>query len=205
MPHISYCLPIVKPSRDLVLKTITKHIHEYDYFEVWLDRIKDINDKVVQQLQDQLGDRLIAKLPGPKISLFNHSPALVDVSVAAIPKNSKLNLIISYHNYAETPSDAQFKKIIALMSIHRPKIYKIATHCRQVEDAIRLLQLLVALKSQGLKCIVIGMGELGKLTRVAGALWGNEFTFAPLVESEKTAAGQLTQPKLELILQALTR
>ena len=204
--HIKYCLPIAKNSRDLVLKTINEHIHEYDYFEVWFDQVKDINDEFVSQLQQLLQDRLIIKMPGKWVDKFAASPVLVDLDITAIKKShSNINLITSYHNYKETPTDQDLAKIVEQMSAYKPRIYKIATNCEKPQDAVRLLNLLLTLKQQGLKCIVIGMGELGKLTRVAGVLWGNEFTFAPLVESEKTAEGQLTKSQLELILQELNR
>lgn len=203
--HLKYCLPIVKPSKNLVLQVIADHTHEYDYFEVWFDHIQDIDAEFVSTLQHKLGARLIAKHPGPNLSLFYGSPALVDVDIASNQGKLKVNLITSYHNYQETPDDKKLEEIIDLMSVYKPKIYKIATQCNSNSDALRLLQLLLRLKKSGLRCVIIGMGQIGRLTRIAGAMWGNEFTYAPLTGGEKTAPGQLYKSQLELILKQLHR
>jgi 3-dehydroquinate dehydratase len=63
--------------------------------------------------------------------------------------------------------------------------------------------LLLSLKSEQKKYIILGMGEHGTITRVYGALWGNEMTFAPEKEGEETAPGQLTRHEMETILTIL--
>ena len=47
------------------------------------------------------------------------------------------------------------------------------------------------------------MGEFGVVSRVFGALWGNEMTFAPAVKTEQSAPGQLTRSQLENIFKEL--
>lgn len=86
--------------------------------------------------------------------------------------------------------------IIKAMSRNRPKIFKIATFCRSKKDALRLLDILQTLKKEGKKCIVLGMGKFGIITRIFGSLWGNEMIFAPLTIIEQSAPGQLTKSQL---------
>jgi 3-dehydroquinate dehydratase type I len=83
-------------------------------------------------------------------------------------------------------------------------IVKISTQCTTQREALRLLSLLIDLREAGQKCIVLGMGKHGVITRVFGTVWGNELTFAPVELSNRSAAGQLTVDKLDSIMQALT-
>jgi 3-dehydroquinate dehydratase type I len=117
----------------------------------------------------------------------------------------KVNLIASYHNYQETPDTLQLRRIIDIMKPYRPAVYKLSTLCQTEEDALRLLQQLLELKAKGVRAIVSGMGGPGAVTRVFGALWGNEMVFAPLSEEGRSAPGQLTRQQLETIFKELEK
>ena len=86
------------------------------------------------------------------------------------------------------------------MKQYNPEIFKISTFCKTEEDSLKLLSSLLKLKAEKKKFIVLGMGEKGLIVRIYGALWGNEFNFAPENEEEKSAPGQLTREKLSVIL-----
>ncbi len=66
-------------------------------------------------------------------------------------------------------------------------------------DNARLLGLL----DGGKKMVVIGMGEIGKVTRVAAPLSGGLFTFASLTKGKETADGQIDRETLEAIFSSL--
>jgi 3-dehydroquinate dehydratase-1 len=223
--RIDYCLPIIKPSQTEVLEAIRAYDGDYRYFEVWLDYVGDTDEAFVKQLIELLGERLIVLFRRQNLEaiqmdldqrckileLLNNTPALVDLDVMTQTEELNyirehtlaLNTIVSYHNYQQTPDTVQLTAILDTIKGYRPGIYKLATLCANRKDALRLLEQLLELKSQNRRVIVSGMGEFGMATRVFGALWGNEMTFAPVVPAEQSAPGQLTRSQLETIFKQL--
>ena len=222
---IQYCLPIIKSSKTDILKTINTNKNVYDFFEVWLDYINDLDKAFLENLAKDLGGKLIVVFRRQNyekqhmdlekrlifISLFKNSPVLVDLDIVEQEKEIqyikedrlRINTLLSYHNYQKTPSDSTLRKIVDTMNIYKPTILKIAAMCNNKKDAIRLLGLTLELKDRGKNCIVLGMGEFGTITRIFGTLWGNEMIFAPKVVTEQSAPGQLTKSQLEVIFEQL--
>jgi 3-dehydroquinate dehydratase type I len=219
-----YCLPIIRSSKAEVLSTIAKHRDRYQYFEVWLDYISDIDLTFVQTLINQFGDELVLVLRrqelepiqmalSQRLAVIDElagSPVLLDLDISQTRELSHLKLLqqpvqllASYHNYQETPGDAELQKILEAMAKFKPAIYKLATLCQSANDALRLLMLLSELKSVGKHAILLGMGESGQITRIFGAFLGNELTFAPARAEEASAPGQLTRKQLETIFKEL--
>lgn len=219
-----YCLPIIKTETAEVLKIILKNKVSYDFFEVWLDYIKDLNLHFIETLIRNFDGKLIflfrrQRLEPPKMSyqkrikiinLIASSECFLDLDISQKKeleylkkKPKKIRLIISYHNYRKTPSKQKLEKIIIAMSKYNPEIYKISTFCNINSDALSLIDLLSSLKEKSLKCIILGMGEEGIITRIAGAITGNEISFAPLIRKRGSAAGQLTKSELEKILKKI--
>lgn len=217
---INYCLPIIKKSQQEVLEAVKKYRNEYEYLEIWLDPIKEIDnpfvDKLIYMLQDKLillfhrGNEIKTTLSAEQkkkiLDLLDGSQSFIDLDISedeelAYLKRIKVKTIISYHNYKETPVD--LAEIIKRTDKFFPEIYKIATKCNNETDALKLLLLQQNLKSQNKKHIVLGMGEFGTITRVFGTLWGNELIYAPVSKDEASAPGQLTKNELEKIINIL--
>lgn len=222
---VKYCLPIIKSNVNDILKTIHTNMHEYHYFEVWIDYIDDLSNEFIQEIKNLLNEKLIIVFRRQNletihlrldrrlkiIDLLQESQSLVDLDI--LEQKSELDYIssnklvvkniASYHNYQMTPHDKKLRDIIVTMDEYKPAIYKIATMCTNEKDAMRLLQLLLELKNRGLKYILLGMGEFGVVTRIFGTLWGNEMIFAPKVLAEQSAPGQLAKDQLETIFNEL--
>jgi 3-dehydroquinate dehydratase-1 len=111
--------------------------------------------------------------------------------------------ILSYHNYSATPKYEELQAIAARAQDFGAHITKLSTFCVTQHDALRLLSLLLDLRQNGRRCIVLGMGEHGLITRIFGPSWGNELSFAPLEVAQGSAPGQIPLDKLDSILQAL--
>ena len=132
------------------------------------------------------------------LDLLHNANCFLDLDISEIEmidylKNNNINskTIISYHNYEETPAD--LGEIIKQMDQLNPTIYKISVQCNYETDALKLLLLQQNLKKQQKRHIILGMGDLGKITRVFGTIWGNELIYAPVTKNEASAPGQLTR------------
>ena len=225
-PHQSpnrYCLPIIENSRSAVTAALQENLSVYRYAEIWLDYIEDLDRGFASSLVGQYPHRLIfvfrrknlatIELPESKrfeiLKTLSRKPTLVDFDITSqaddITNLSKFSLktILSYHNYRQTPSDTELRSIIERMSIWGAHITKIATFCAIQRDALRLLSLLIELREAGKRCVVLGLGKHGMITRVFGAQWGNEMILTPPEQSNQSAAGQITIDKLDSIMQAL--
>lgn len=222
--QIPYCLPIIKKTKDEVLTMIQTHQEDYTFFEIWLDYIEHLDHEFVEGLSNELGDKLILLFRrqdlepirmslGKRhsiIELLTYKKSLLDLDIRQQDElhyiqqqNIQVPMILSYHNYQETPSDEVLKDILASMKELHPTIYKIATQCKTNNDALRLLRLQLLLKQEHQRCIILGMGRNGIITRIFATLWGNEMTFAPQTRAEKSAPGQLAKDELEIIFTIL--
>src|SRR5690606_23517732 len=106
--------------------------------------------------------------------------------------NLSVSLICSFHDYIKTPDCQALRDIYIRMQTHNPYIYKYSCYCNEENNAIRLLNLLLEIKSDNKKFIVLGMGEKAIITRIFGSLWGNQMIFAPVKLEKSSAVGQLT-------------
>lgn len=219
----TYCLPIIKQKKVTILEKI-RLAKEYDRFEVWLDYLEDFDFDFLHDLMI-FRQRIVIVLRRQNletptmetqkrlsiISALSNSGCILDLDVVtqqeelAYIQNNNLNiqLITSYHNYQATPADDKLNEVIAAMVNYNPYIFKIATKCNEPKDGLRLLDLLLRLKEEKKKYIILGMGEYGTMTRLYGTLWGNELTFTPERKEESSAPGQLTRHEFETVLEIL--
>ncbi len=219
---VKYCLPIIQPNKAEILRLIAANDQAYHYFEIWLDYVQDLDEAFITELLQGLSERLIVPFRRQKLEPIQMSAqqrqasmsqlagthVLVDLDIsqtddlmfaATLPK--PLRTIVSYHNYELTPDDDQLRQLVTQIRRHNPTILKISTMCATPQDALRLLALLLGVKSQ--PAIVLGMGEHGLATRILGPLWGNEMSFAPDTAAQASAPGQLTRQQLETIFATL--
>jgi 3-dehydroquinate dehydratase type I len=221
----TYCLPLLKRTQAEIVSSIELHVSRYRYFEVWLDYLSDIDPNFAASL--------VARFPGRLIMVFRRqnfeTPAidptlrqriieslaskevLIDFDtshqVAEIEmirrEGLTVSTILSYHNYSATPGDEELRAIAARAQDFGAHITKLSTFCVTQRDALRLLSLLLDLRQAGRRCIVLGMGEHGVVTRIFGLRWGNELSFTPLEVAQGSAPGQIPLDKLDSIMQAL--
>jgi 3-dehydroquinate dehydratase type I len=104
----------------------------------------------------------------------------------------KSEVIISWHDFNSTPDKAILVSILESCYRKGGDIAKIASMVNSREDMLRLL----SLYSEPGRKVIIGMGEMAGITRIAAPFLGAEFTFASSGKSEETAPGQLTVEEL---------
>jgi 3-dehydroquinate dehydratase type I len=103
------------------------------------------------------------------------------------------DIIVSYHNYDFTPGVEELNIILASCYEKGGDIAKLACMVNSEKDIARLLSLYGA---DGRK-VILGMGDLGKITRIVASEIGAEFTFASIDANETTAPGQLTYKEFQ--------
>jgi 3-dehydroquinate dehydratase I len=116
---------------------------------------------------------------------------------AARAKECKV--IISYHNFTETPGLKELYTIVDQCFELGADITKIATLSKTKMDSARLL----SLYSIDRPLVVLGMGEPGKITRAMATFLGAEFTFAAMDDGEATAPGQIRYSQMKEMLKSL--
>ncbi len=108
-------------------------------------------------------------------------------------------VIISYHNYDETPDKQELDKIVEDCFKDKAYIAKIACMANSTKDAARILSLYDSDK----KIVAFAMGELGKVSRVSSLLLGAPFSFAAVSKDKQTASGQLDKLSIVKIIEQI--
>jgi 3-dehydroquinate dehydratase-1 len=102
------------------------------------------------------------------------------------------DVIISYHNYEKTPELDELEQIMHNCFEQGADMAKIATLIKVNRDNSKILSLY---KAPG-RLVAIGMGELGKISRIVAPFLGAEFTYASLTDDNITAPGQISYKRL---------
>ncbi|MFM8788405.1 MAG: type I 3-dehydroquinate dehydratase [Chthoniobacterales bacterium] len=97
-------------------------------------------------------------------------------SVLARAKRSRVNIIVSFHDFAKTPAPAALRKKIKQARGAGASIVKIATTLRSPRD----LSALVELQNGSADVATMGMGPLGKISRLALPLAGARLVYGYL-------------------------
>lgn len=128
------------------------------------------------------------------IDLELEMPAGLQQDLIEFAKTHRCTIIISYHNYDNTPSLPELNRIIKKCRKIGADIVKIACKVNQKHDLANL----VALYAGGGRIIAFGMGEQGLITRLAAPLLGAEFTYASADDDSATASGQIKSDDMRL-------
>lgn len=117
-------------------------------------------------------------------------------------KERGVKVIVSYHDFERTPDKDEILKILKKEKEANADIAKIAFTPRSYEDVLRTMEVLSENKLE-IPIIAISMGELGKISRVLGPLFGSYLTFASVSKEKYSAPGQLTVDELRKIFDIL--
>ena len=107
--------------------------------------------------------------------------------IVSMAKTKGKRVIVSYHNYEETPKPGDLKKILDSMRKKGADIVKIATFIKRREDLARLL--LLTNNYKALPIITIGMGKIGTVSRVIAPIFGSCLTYGYI--NRPQAPGQM--------------
>ena len=98
-------------------------------------------------------------------------------------------LVVSYHNFEETPTD--LNEIYDRVSALPAAVHKIVTRANNVTDSLAVLKLLDRARTERRDLIALAMGGPGVSTRVLGPSYGSFLTYGSLGHGKESAPGQL--------------
>ncbi|MEX2785212.1 type I 3-dehydroquinate dehydratase [Streptococcus sp. H49] len=111
------------------------------------------------------------------------------------------NLVLSYHNFHETPENIMeaFSELTALA----PRVVKIAVMPKSEQDVLDLMNYTRGFKTLNPEQIyaTMSMGKLGRISRMCGDLVGSSWSFASL--EQVSAPGQIALPDMRKIKEIL--
>lgn len=112
-----------------------------------------------------------------------------------LARSKRCKLIISWHCFGKTPSDAELYSIVDNLYAAGADVAKIACLSNSRKDSARLM----SLYSKYNHLVAIGMGKVGVISRIASLQLGAPFTFASLAD-DKTAPGQVDYLVMEKLI-----
>jgi 3-dehydroquinate dehydratase-1/3-dehydroquinate dehydratase/shikimate dehydrogenase len=138
----------------------------------------------------------------PLIEAVQHGADYVDLELKAptssqkalleAVENSAGRLILSWHNFQETPTREELVGRLAMMQDKGAHIAKIVTMAHDYHDVLRVLHLQEEAARMDIPLIAFCMGGPGVFSRVATVELGGYMTYCAAVEDEATAPGQLS-------------
>lgn len=139
---------------------------------------------------------------GPLLEAVAENSAYVDLELLAsfdshqrmrmALQESKTKLIVSWHNFKDTPSREELVGRMALMQDKGADIGKIITTAHSHQDVLRVLQLQDVAEQLGFPLIAFCMGRPGVISRIATCDLGGYMTYCAVSKEEATAPGQLS-------------
>ncbi|MCU0861081.1 MAG: shikimate dehydrogenase [Methanomassiliicoccales archaeon] len=99
-------------------------------------------------------------------------------------------VICSYHDHQGTPSPSSILERLVLASA-KETLPKAAFQVRGAKDLLSIADAARLYSSTGKEFVLIGMGEMGELTRLRADRLGCAYTYASLAQGKEAAPGQL--------------
>ena len=113
----------------------------------------------------------------------------------------RCRIIISYHNFNATPGSGDLESLALKCIRMGGDVAKIACMVREIPDTVRLLKLY----ELDIQVISIGMGRLGRITRLAAPFLGAPFTYASAGTGQEAADGQIAGEDMKRIYELLNK
>jgi 3-dehydroquinate dehydratase type I len=187
-----------------------------DFLEIRLDKLHD--RRILEEIADRKSFPVIAtdrsdrditsKLEqlayaaGAGLEFVDLDLATADAATVKQMKSKGAKVILSYHDFSQTPSEEGLVKILEAEKKLGCDVCKIVTTARLPRDNLTILGF-VQNEATSVRLISFAMGMHGALSRILSPWFGAEFTFAALSDKSKTAEGQLTIDELRSAWQVL--
>uniref|UniRef100_A0A0D3HVA2 Uncharacterized protein n=2 Tax=Oryza TaxID=4527 RepID=A0A0D3HVA2_9ORYZ len=125
----------------------------------------------------------------------------VDIELKVADKFMKLisgkkpetcKLIVSSHNFENTPSTEELENLVAQIQATGADIVKIATTATEIVDVAKMFQILVHCQEKQVPIIGLVMNDRGFISRVLCPKFGGYLTFGSLEKGKESAPAQPT-------------
>lgn len=199
------------------IQSVLDKIKTYEMAEIRIDALHNSSLEKIEEIFSSHKNLIATFRPNGKENVFRidtlvkaiqSGAAYVDIELETeiksiekifkIAKNNNCKLIISYHNFKETPSIETLENVVK-------KCFKLGAHIAKIAVTVNNKKdnsLINSLYTKFDNIVAIGMGNLGKISRLSSILCGAPFTF--VCEGEKnTAPGQITYKNFNKILKLL--
>jgi 3-dehydroquinate dehydratase-1 len=212
------CASVAEKTPKRLKQTLTKALKKSDYAEIRFDFLNpNLVPDALQQIKKDLRKCVCTLRPvseggkfegGEKnrISIIKliaeYNPFLLDVELNTLSKNKNLrrylkntgtDILVSWHNFKQTPSNSALKKKLAQMKKISNNI-KIVTMAKSINDATQVLSLY---KNNNTKLIAFSMGNYGRISRILCLFLGSPYTYASL--GKPIAPGQFSVDEVKSI------
>ncbi|GAY72228.1 type I 3-dehydroquinate dehydratase [Lentilactobacillus kosonis] len=119
-----------------------------------------------------------------------HDPQAVMAVVTEIHQHDKI-VVMSNHDFEQTPVEAEIISRLATMQKLGADVLKIAVMPTNVDDVLTLLAATDhAQAALNQPIVTMAMGDLGKISRISGELFGSALSFTTV--GEASAPGQMS-------------
>lgn len=114
-------------------------------------------------------------------------------------RQSNCGIIVSHHDYERTPSMADLRSIVDRCFDAGADVAKVACMTTNESDAARVL----SLYDDNRSIVALGMGELGRITRLAALFLGAPFMYVSAAKDKETARGQIDEETFNHLMEKL--
>ena len=212
------CASVAEKTPKRLKQTLTKALKKSDYAEIRFDFLNpNLVPDALQQIKKDLRKCVCTLRPvseGGKFSgseknrisimklIAEYNPFLLDIELNTLSKNKNLqrylkstgtDILLSWHNFKQTPDTSVLKKKLAQMKKFSNNI-KIVTMAKSVNDATRVLSLY---KNNNTKLIAFSMGNYGRISRILCLFLGSPYTYVSL--GKPVAPGQFSVDEVKSI------
>ncbi len=206
-----YCLSISGPD----FEQCNQQLQLAEFVELRLDLYSVSEEELVSLLKTPKNYIATCRIKDEEVSILLLKKAIelganfIDVDIRRTePFINKLReysskydckLIISYHNYKITPTKEELLSIYEKGISFGADIMKLATYVNTESDN----SVLLGLYSQCKNLVAFGMGELGKISRLASLYCGARYTYVSASLDSETASGQFSYDQLKNIVSTI--
>lgn len=222
MKNIKICTPVIGKTVEEFLVNLKKTQELSSFVELRVDYIENFSVNDIEIISENVKAESIftcrtnkegGKFNGDEKArieilqkALNSDFDYVDIELSTMKehifKRGNSKLIISYHNFLETPSYWDMQSIIREMNEYKPDVLKIAIMMKEEYEDTKVYRLLTN-KPHTEERIVIGMGKKGRMTRIIGPFLGSYLTYAS-TEFGESAQGQIDINELKKIYKLMS-
>ena len=214
------CISVGEKTPRKVLQTVNAALKKSEYVELRFDflpieKIPEVLEMVKKDLR-RIVCTLRPKTEGGKFAgnekerlsilklIAEYNPFLLDVEFKTLSKNqdlvkylrlSKVNLLVSWHDFKKTPSSDELSRKIKQMSKFSKNV-KIVGTAKNTKESTRMLELYK--KNKQIKLISFSMGDMGRISRILCLYLGSPFTYVALKKA--IAPGQFSVDDVKKII-----